>query len=225
MLGGMSWESTVTYYQVLNTTIKERLGGLHSAKCILHSVDFYELEACLGTGDWNRIGVILGQAAAGLERAGAECIIICTNTMHKMADVVAAAVSVPLLHIADLTADELAAAGAKKVALLGTKYTMEQDFYTAKLTARGFETIIPDEPDRIRLNDIIFNELCLGVVKPESKQWFLELIASMAASGAEGVILGCTELGMLASPSDTPVNLYDTAIIHARRTALYALGE
>jgi len=225
MLGGMSWESTVTYYQVLNTTVKERLGGLHSAKCLLHSVDFHELETCLATGDWQRIGYILGQAAAGLERAGAECIIICTNTMHKMADAVAAAVSVPLLHIADLTADELAAAGAKKVALLGTKYTMEQDFYTARLTARGFGVLVPEEADRNRLNSIIFEELCLGVVKRESKEWLLELIASLAEKGAEGIILGCTELGMLAEQDDTRVPLYDTACIHARRAAEYALDS
>ena len=162
LIGGMSWESTVTYYQIVNRLVQERLGGFHSAKCILHSVDFHEIEACQRAGDWERSGELLAEAARGLERAGADCVLICTNTMHKVADAVQAATSLPLLHIAELTADELEAAGVSTVGLLGTRYTMEQDFYTRKLVERGITVLIPEEDGRAFVNRVIFDELCLG---------------------------------------------------------------
>lgn len=224
LLGGMSWESTVTYYQVINRTVKEKLGGLHSGKILLHSVDFQELESRLSSGDWSGIATILSGAAAGLEQAGAEFILICTNTMHKVADSVQAAVNVPLLHIAELTADALLRQGVGTAALLGTKFTMEQDFYTARLQARGIGVLVPEAVDRERLNAIIFNELCVGTVTSESKAFLLGMVNRLAAEGASGIILGCTELGMLVGSDDTPHPLFDTALIHARGAALYALG-
>ena len=169
LIGGMSWESTVTYYQIVNRLVQERLGGFHSAKCILHSVDFHEIEACQRAGDWERSGELLAEAARGLERAGADCVLICTNTMHKVADAVQAATSLPLLHIAELTADELEAAGVSTVGLLGTRYTMEQDFYTRKLVERGITVLIPEEDGRAFVNRVIFDELCLGRTRRPSR--------------------------------------------------------
>ena len=214
LIGGMSWESTVTYYQIINRLVQERLGGFHSAKCILHSVDFHEIEACQRAG-----------AARGLERAGADCVLICTNTMHKVADAVQAATSLPLLHIAELTADELEAAGVSTVGLLGTRYTMEQDFYTRKLVERGITVLIPEEDGRAFVNRVIFDELCLGTVSESSRRAFAAIIGGLTARGAQGVILGCTEIGLLVRPGDTSARLFDTTEIHARRAALYALGE
>lgn len=225
MIGGMSWESTVTYYQVVNRVVKERLGGFHSAKCIIFSVDFHELEANMSAGAWDRNAAILSAAARSLEGAGADCVMICTNTMHKVADEVAASVAVPLLHIAELTADELDARSVRKVGLLGTKYTMEQDFYKERLRARGIEVFIPGETARGTINDIIFGELCLGGILPESKAFFLGEIGRLRAEGAEGMVLGCTEIGLLLNQDDTDCPLFDTALIHARRAALFALGE
>lgn len=224
LLGGMSWESTVTYYQLLNETIKERLGGLHSAKILLYSVDFEEIEACQSSGDWDRSARILGDAALGLERAGADMILICTNTMHKVAPQVQARLHVPLLHIADATADALEKAGVSKVALLGTKYTMCQDFYKSRLIDRGFTVLIPDGTDVELVNHVIFDELCLGVLKPESKAEFLRIIGDLAAQGAQGVILGCTEIGLLISQADTDLPVFDTTLIHAKRAAELALS-
>lgn len=224
LLGGMSWESTVTYYQLLNETIKERLGGLHSARILLYSVDFEEIEACQSSGDWDRSARILGDAALGLERAGADMILICTNTMHKVAPQIQARLHVPLLHIADATADALEKAGISKVALLGTKYTMCQDFYKSRLIDRGFTVLIPDETDVELVNHVIFDELCLGVLKPESKVEFLRIIGDLAAQGAQGVILGCTEIGLLISQADTDLPVFDTTLIHAKRAAELALS-
>lgn len=224
LLGGMSWESTVTYYQLLNETIKERLGGLHSAKILLYSVDFEEIEACQSSGDWDRSARILGDAALGLERAGADMILICTNTMHKVAPQIQARLHVPLLHIADATADALEKAGVSKVALLGTKYTMCQDFYKSRLIDRGFTVLIPDNTDVELVNHVIFDELCLGVLKPESKAEFLRIIGDLAAQGAQGVILGCTEIGLLISQADTDLPVFDTTLIHAKRAAELALS-
>lgn len=224
LLGGMSWESTVTYYQLLNETIKERLGGLHSAKILLYSVDFEEIEACQSSGDWDRSARILGDAALGLERAGADMILICTNTMHKVAPQIQARLHVPLLHIADATADALEKAGVSKVALLGTKYTMCQDFYKSRLIDRGFTVLIPDGTDVELVNHVIFDELCLGVLKPESKVEFLRIIGDLAAQGAQGVILGCTEIGLLISQADTDLPVFDTTLIHAKRAAELALS-
>jgi len=223
LLGGMSWESTVTYYQILNETVKERLGGLHSAKILLYSVDFEEIETCQSSGDWDRSARILGDAALGLERAGADMILICTNTMHKVAPQVQARLHVPLLHIADATADALERAGISKVALLGTKYTMCQDFYKSRLIDRGFTVLIPNETDVELVNHVIFDELCLGVLKPESKAEFLRVIDALAAQGAQGVILGCTEIGLLISQADTDLPVFDTTLIHAKRAAELAL--
>ncbi len=224
MIGGMSWESTVTYYQILNRVVKENLGGLHSAKCLLYSVDFQEIEHCQATGDWQKSAELLGQAAKAVELAGADFIIICTNTMHKVADFVQSQVRIPLLHIADMTADELVAHKISKVALLGTKYTMEQDFYKSRIIAKGVDVLIPEEEDRKIINSVIYNELCLGVQKPESKQELLRIVGALTSLGAEGVILGCTEIGLLIEQSDTKTKLFDTAQIHARKAALYAIS-
>ncbi len=225
LIGGMSWESTATYYRIINRLVRERLGGFHSAKCALYSVDFHEVEGCLRAGDWGRGGGLLAEAARGLERAGADCVLICTNTMHKVADAVQAATSLPLLHIAELTADELEAAGVSAVGLLGTRCTMEQDFYTRRLVERGIAVLIPGEDERALVNRVIFDELCLGTVSEASRRAFAAIIGGLTDRGAQGVILGCTEIGLLVRPGDTSARLFDTAEIHARRAALYALGE
>ena len=223
MIGGMSWESTVTYYQIVNQVIRRELGGLHSAKCILHSVEFDEIERLQSGGEWEKAGEILSQAARGLEAAGADYILICTNTMHKVFDQVQSSVHVPLLHIAQLTADALKADGVGKVGLLGTKYTMEQDFYKAKLVENGIEVVIPDKAAVEEINRVIFEELCVGATREESRQTFLAAVDDMAARDAQAVILGCTEIGLLVRQSDTAVKLYDTTVIHAERAALLSL--
>ena len=225
LIGGMSWESTVTYYEVINQTVAEELVGLHSACIVLYSVDFDEIERCQSSGNWERSAEILSDAARALERAGADLLLICTNTMHKVADAVQAATSLPLLHIAELTADELEAAGVSTVGLLGTRYTMEQDFYTRKLVERGITVLIPEEDGRAFVNRVIFDELCLGTVSESSRRAFAAIIGGLTARGAQGVILGCTEIGLLVRPGDTSARLFDTTEIHARRAALYALGE
>lgn len=223
LLGGMSWESTVTYYQLINTAVKERLGGFHSARCLLHSVDFAEIEACQARGDWGRAGELLGEAAAGLERAGADFLLICTNTMHKVVPQIAEHLSIPILHIAEATADELEERGIRTVGLLGTKYTMQQDFYKDKLLERGLQVLVPGEEEMELVNSVIFDELCKGVVSETSKAAYLSIIARLAEHGAQGVILGCTEIGLLVSQEDTSVPLFDTAYIHASRAAALAL--
>ena len=225
LLGGMSWESTVTYYQIVNQVVKERLGGLHSAKCVLYSVEFDEIERCQSSGDWDRSAEILAQAAQALERAGADFILICTNTMHKVYEPVQAAVSVPILHIADLTLSALQAQGIRRVALLGTRYTMEQDFYKQRLLDGGLEVLIPPAADRQEINRIIFQELCQGIISPASKATFLRVLEDLAAARAEGAILGCTEIGLLISLGDTALPLFDTTLIHARAAAEIALGN
>ena len=223
LLGGMSWESTVTYYQIVNEVVKERLGGLHSAKCILYSVEFDEIERCQSSGDWARSGEILARAAQSLERAGADFILICTNTMHKVYDQVQAAVSIPILHIADLTLSALLSRDIRRVALLGTRYTMEQDFYKQRLIDGGMEVLIPGETDRQEINRIIFDELCRGTISPASKATFLRVLEALRAAGAEGAILGCTEIGLLVHQEDTNLPLFDTTFIHARAAAERAL--
>ena len=224
-IGGMSWESTVTYYQIANTVVKEKLGGLHSAKCFLYSVDFEEIEKCQAEGNWDKSAEILAEAAVNLEKAGADFIVICTNTMHKVAPQIQAKINIPVLHIADATADELIKNGIKKIALLGTKYTMEQDFYKAKLIERGLEVIIPDDEDRVTVNDTIYHELCLGIISETSKKKFLDIIQKLKKKGAEGVILGCTEIGLLVKQADTDVMVFDTTLIHGERAALKAIEE
>lgn len=223
LIGGMSWESSVTYYQTINTVIKEQLGGLHSAKCLLYSVDFQEIEACQANGDWDKSAQILCDVAKKLELAGADFIAICTNTMHKVADQVAASISIPLLHIAEATAQDLKTNNIKRVALLGTKYTMEQEFYKAKLIANKIDVIIPEQKDRILINDMIYQELCLGIVSEKSKLELLTILDKLANLGAEGIILGCTEIGLLVQQNDTKIPLFDTALIHAKAAALLAI--
>ena len=219
LLGGMSWESTVTYYQVVNQAVKERLGGLHSAKCVLYSVDFDEIERCQSSGDWRRSGEILAGAAQALERAGADFLLLCTNTMHKVYDQIQAAVSVPVLHIADVTLEALRAQGLRRVALLGTRYTMEQDFYKRRLAEGGLEVLIPKAADRRELNRVIFEELCRGVISPHSKAYFLRVLEDLKSAGAEGAILGCTEIGLLVGQEDTDLPLFDTTLLHAKAAA------
>ena len=225
LIGGMSWESTVTYYQVVNETVKERLGGLHSAKVLLYSVDFAEIEECQASGDWDRSAALLTEAAKNLEKAGADFIVICTNTMHKIVPQMAAGIRIPILHIAEATAAELKKAGISKVALLGTKYTMCQDFYKAKLVEAGIEVLIP-EPDDVELvNGVIYGELCLGEIREPSRREFVRVIEALAARGAGGVILGCTEIGLLISQKDVSLPVFDTTLIHAARAAELALEE
>ena len=225
MIGGMSWESTVTYYQVINEIIKENLGGFHSAKCLLYSVDFHEIEECLTSGNWERGAEILTDAARNLERGGADFIIICTNTLHKVADKIQERISIPILHIAEVTAEELKENHVDKVALLGTKYTMEQDFYKDRLISNGITVMIPKEQDRERINTIIFQELCLGIISDDSKKEYIRIIDDMMKQGARGIILGCTEIGMLIQQSDTTAPLFDTTVIHGKRAALYSIGK
>ncbi|MDD2969774.1 MAG: aspartate/glutamate racemase family protein, partial [Lachnospiraceae bacterium] len=213
MIGGMSWESTITYYQIMNEVVKEELGGLHSAKIIMYSVDFSELEQCLAMNDWDKIREILTDIAKRLEAAGADFIAICTNTMHKVAPQIQEQIRIPILHIADATADALCEDGVKKVGLLGTKYTMTQDFYKDRLTNRGLEVMIPDADDIEILNRIIFDELCLGIIKDYSRDEYKRIIETLSANGAEAVILGCTEIGLLISQNDSKVKLYDTTVV------------
>ncbi|WP_313488049.1 aspartate/glutamate racemase [Pseudescherichia sp.] len=216
LLGGMSWESTIPYYRLINEGVKARLGGLHSASLLLHSVDFHDIEACQASGDWDRAGDILASAAAGLERAGAEGIVLCTNTMHKVADQIEGRCNVPFLHIADATARAIQKANLQQVALLGTRYTMEQDFYRGRMRdAHGIETCVPDGEDRARVNQIIFDELCRGTFSEPSRTYFIDLIARMANQGAQGVIFGCTEIGLLVSQDQSPIPVFDTAALHA----------
>ena len=220
LIGGMSWESTVTYYEIINRVIKEKLGGLHSGKLVLFSVDFQEIEECQAKGEWNKSAEILIEAAQSLEKAGANFIVICTNTMHKVAPDIQKNINIPILHIAEATADELDKKNIKKVALLGTKYTMEQDFYKNKIVDRGIEVIIPNDEDRAEVNRVIYEELCLGNIMSLSKKRFLDVMEKLAKEGAQGVILGCTEIGLLVQQKDTDIPLFDTAAIHAERAAL-----
>ena len=223
LIGGMSWESTVTYYKIINETVKEKLGGLHSAKCILYSIDFQEIEECQANGNWEKSGEILGEAANNLEKAGADFIVICTNTMHKVINQIKEKISIPILHIAEMTAEKILEKGLKNIALLGTKYTMEQDFYKSKLIEKGINVIIPDKNDIEIINKVIYDELCLGTINFNSKKKFLEIVDKLRSKGAEGIILGCTEIGLLIKNEDTDVPLFDTAIIHAEQAAMYSI--
>ena len=223
LIGGMSWESTVTYYKIINETVKEKLGGLHSAKCILYSVDFQEIEECQANGNWEKSGEILGEAAYNLEKAGADFIVICTNTMHKVVNQIKEKISIPILHIAEMTAEKILEKGLKNIALLGTKYTMEQDFYKSKLIEKGINVIIPDKNDIEIINEVIYDELCLGTINSNSKKKFLEIVDKLRSKGAEGIILGCTEIGLLIKNEDTDVPLFDTAVIHAEEAAIYSI--
>lgn len=226
LLGGMSWESTIPYYRLINEGIKERLGGLHSAKIVLHSVDFHEIEACQSKGEWDLAGDMLAQAALGLQKAGAEGIVLCTNTMHKVAHHIESRCGLPFLHIADATGRAITAQNVQRVALLGTRYTMEQDFYRGRLNAEfGIESLIPEEPQRLRINQIIFEELCLGKITKESKRYYQQVIEKLQGQGAQGVIFGCTEIGLLLNQQDCPLPVFDTAAIHAADAVNFMLAE
>lgn len=226
LLGGMSWESTIPYYRLINEGVKQRLGGLHSAKILLHSVDFHEIEACQSQGEWDLAGDMLAQAALGLQKAGAEGIVLCTNTMHKVAHHIESRCSLPFLHIADATGRAITAQNVQRVALLGTRYTMEQDFYSGRLNAEfGIESLIPDQEARLRINQIIFEELCLGKITEESKRYYQQVIEELQAQGAQGVIFGCTEIGLLLNQQDCPLPVFDTAAIHAEDAVKFMLAE
>lgn len=223
LIGGMSWESTIPYYKIINEAVKARLGGLHSAKIILYSVEFDEIERCQSSGDWEKSGDILGRAAQGLEAAGADFLLICTNTMHKVAPQIASMVHIPILHIADATAGALEKHHIRRVGLLGTKYTMTQDFYRQRLTDRGIDVLIPDGADIDLVNDVIFHELCVGELKDASRREFQRIIGRLEEKGAEGVILGCTEIGLLIHQADSSLPVFDTTLIHAGCAAEMAL--
>ncbi len=216
LLGGMSWESTLEYYRLLNEGIKKRLGGLHSAKIILHSVDFAPIEQLMQKGDWDAIGTILGDAAAGLEKCGAELLLICTNTMHKVAPAIESRLNIPLLHIADAAGRVLKDNQVEKVGLLGTSFTMEEDFYRQRLLEMfGIEVMIPNQDERKSVNRVIFEELCRGKITNEAKAEYIRIISALQNQGAQAILLGCTEIGMLISPADVELKIYDTTPIHA----------
>ncbi len=225
LIGGMSWESTVTYYQLLNRMARERLGGLHSAKLLLWSFDFAEIEAYQAAGNWTAATEEMVSAARKLERGGAECVVICTNTMHKMAEEVQAAVDVPLIHIADATAATIKSANVTRPLLLATRYTMEQEFYKGRLKrAHDIGVLVPDDAGRTVVHDIIYDELCQGVVLPKSKARYLEVVAAARHGGADSVIFGCTEVGLLIGPSDFDIPVFDTTVLHARAALDFALA-
>ena len=223
LLGGMSWQSTAEYYRLANELVAERVGGLASARLLLHSVDFAEVERLQATGDWDAAGALLADAAAGLERGGAELLVLCTNTMHRVADAVEAAVSVPLLHIGDVTADAVRRAGVRRVGLIATAYTMEQPFLRERLASHGLTVLVPEEQDRAEVHRIIYEELCLGVVREESRATYRQVIGRLVAAGAEGVVLGCTEIELLVGQDDSPVPVFPTTRLHVEAAVDAAL--
>ncbi|WP_336940359.1 aspartate/glutamate racemase family protein [Acinetobacter pittii] len=223
LLGGMSWESTALYYQQINKMIHRKLGKLHSAKIIINSVDFEEIAALQAKGLWQEAGAYLAEQALNLERAGADCILVCTNTMHKVAAQIEDSITIPFLHIADATAKEILSQNIAKVALLGTAFTMEQDFYKARLRDHGIDVIIPNEEDRKIVHSIIYEELCLGVINPDSQQKYIAIVERLIAEGAQGIILGCTEICMLIGELKFSVPLFDTTTIHAKEAVSFAL--
>lgn len=224
LIGGMSWESTAPYYREINLSVKEQLGGLHSAKIILYSVDFAEVEHLQASDQWQAAGALLAEIADKLEHAGADALVLCTNTMHKVADAITSAVNIPLLHIADPTALAIRQAGFSTVGLLGTRFTMEQDFYRQRLEQHGLTVLTPPAAARELLHQIIYQELCLGEVRDASRQAYLRVIADLAAQGAQAIILGCTEIAMLVQPKDSALPLFDTTLLHARSAAQWALA-
>jgi aspartate racemase len=225
LIGGMSWESTVPYYRLINETVREQRGGLHSARIVLYSVDFHDVEAMQRTGRWSDAGDALAQAAVALEGAGADFLVLCTNTMHKVAAAIERAVRIPLLHIADPTADAVKAAGVHTIGLLGTRFTMEEDFYRERLRAlHGLDVVVPDSADRDAVHRIIYDELCMGRVVESSRAHYRSIVERLVARGAAGIILGCTEISMLLGPADASVPTFDTTLIHARAAALRAMA-
>lgn len=224
MIGGMSWESSLEYYRIVNQTIKEKLGGFHSAKCILYSVNFEEVEKRQHQGDWESLTQLMVDAAQRLKKAGADFLVLCTNTMHKMADEVQETVRIPLLHIADVTAAAIRANGQARVGLLGTKFTMEQDFYKDRLIQKhGIDVLIPNDRERQVIHDILYSELCLGEIKELSRGRFKDIIQNLVGRGAQGVILGCTEIPLIISQKDYEIPLYDTTALHAQAAVEFAL--
>lgn len=224
LIGGMSFESTVEYYRIINEEVKNRLGGLHSAKCILYSVDFAEIEYYQAAGEWEKAGILLGEAAFSLEKAGADFIIICTNTMHKVISYIADKINIPILHIADATAKQIINSNISTVGLLGTKYTMEQDFYKSRIETHNIKVLVPESSEREMINNIIYDELCLGIIQLSSKDYYQKVINSLVAKGAQGIILGCTEVGLLIKQEDVSVPLFDTTVIHAIEAVNKALA-
>lgn len=225
MMGGMSWESSLDYYRIINEEVKKRLGGYHSAKSVMVSVDFAEIESNMQPGLWENAGQKMVEAARAIEAAGADFLIICTNTMHNQADLVASSVHLPLLHIADAAGQKIKEHNLKKIGLLGTRFTMEQDFYRKRLADHfGLEVLTPEEGDRQIIHEVIFNELVMGIVREESKQAYLNIINQLVAEGAQGIILGCTEIGMIIKQTDCSIPLFDTTILHAKAAVDYALN-
>jgi aspartate racemase len=224
LLGGMSWESTALYYRLVNEEVRERLGGFHSARLVMASVDFAEVEAMQTAGDWAAAGDLLAREAQGLEAAGAECVVLCTNTMHMVADAIEAAVEIPLLHLADVTADAIREARLDRVALLGTRFTMEQPFYADRLRSHGVDVLVPEGADRTLVHDVIYDELVLGVVRDESRAAYVDVVRRLVEQGAGGVVLGCTEIELLIGPDDVDVPVFATTALHARAAVDFALS-
>jgi aspartate racemase len=225
MLGGMSWESTAEYYRLVNELVQDRLGGLHSARCVVASLDFAEVERLQVAGAWVQAGELLAEAARGLESAGAELLLLCTNTMHKVADQVQAAVGIPLLHLADATAEAVTAAGLDTVGLLGTAFTMEQDFYRDRLVGHGLQVLVPPAGDRAEVHRVIYDELCRGIVREESREAYRQVIGRLVEAGAQGVVLGCTEIELLVGQADSPVPVFPTTRLHVEAAVAAALAR
>ena len=225
MLGGMSWESSAEYYRLANELVRERLGGLHSARCLLASVDFADIEALQVAGEWEAAGKVLAETARGLEAGGADLLLLCTNTMHKVADQVQDAVRIPLLHIGDVAAKAVTEAGLRTVGLLGTAFTMEQDFYVDRLAAHGLTVLVPDAADRADVHRIIYDELCLGVVLDESRQLYRDVIERLVQAGAQGIVLGCTEIELLVSKKDSSVPVFPTTLLHVQAAVDASLAD
>ncbi|WP_062226482.1 aspartate/glutamate racemase family protein [Aureimonas frigidaquae] len=225
LIGGMSWESTAQYYRIINQDVRQRLGGVHSARSLMWSMDFGEIEKLQHEGAWEALADQLVESAVALERGGADFVLICTNTMHRLADEVTAAIRIPLLHIADPTGEAIRAQGIRKVGLLGTAFTMEQAFYKGRLAERhGLDVIVPDADDRARVHEIIYTELVAGIVRPQSRQAYAQIMARLADRGAQAIILGCTEIMLLVQPGDTPLPLFDTTTLHATAAVDWALS-
>jgi len=225
LIGGMSWESSIEYYRLVNAGVQQKLGGLHSARSVMVSVDFADIEAMQTENRWAEAGAELAAAARSLELAGADFVVLCTNTMHKLAGEIQASIHIPFLHIADATAECIQAAGLKRVGLLGTRYTMEEDFYKQRLVEKfGLEVLIPAADERQQIHRVIFEELVLGIINPASKAVYAQVIAGLVRQGAEGIILGCTEIGLLVEAADSPVRLFDTTRIHAEAAVTFALS-
>lgn len=226
LIGGMSWESSAEYYRLINEAVKEQLGSLHSAQLLLYSVDFAEIERLQHAGDWDAAGRILADAARRLERGGADFLLLCTNTMHKVGSAITEAVVIPFIHIADPTATQIRAAGVRTIGLLGTRFTMEQDFYRGRLEAEyGLRVLVPNDADRATVHRIIYDELCLGIIRAESRADYRAIMARLVEAGAEGIILGCTEITLLVQPEDATVPLFDTTQLHAEAAVKLAMAS